>query len=101
MTAHMSAALRRGKLKPGMGDEFAKRVKAGAVPVLTKLPCFKAYCLVFGEEDTVMAVSLFTSKTAAEQSNAKLMPWIRENLGPLFASPTEATEGEVVISEVA
>ena len=48
-----------------------------------------------------MAVSLFTSKTAAEQSNAKLMPWIRENLGPLFASPTEATEGEVVISEVA
>ena len=83
MTAHMFAAIRRGKLKPGMADEFAKRVKAG------------------GEEDTVMAVSLFTSKTAAEQSNAKLMPWIRENLGPLFASPTEATEGEVVISEVA
>src|SRR5438132_8469098 len=98
MTAHMFAAIRRGKLKPGMADEFAKRVKAGAVPVLTKLPGFKAYYLVFGEEDTVMAVSLFTSKTAAEQSNAKLMPWIRENLGPPFASPTE---GEVVISEVA
>jgi len=49
----------------------------------------------------VMAVSLFTSRTAAEASNLKLMPWIRENLGPLFASPTEATEGEVVISEVA
>jgi hypothetical protein len=29
------------------------------------------------------------------------MPWIRENLGPLLASPTEATEGEVVISVVA
>ena len=101
MTAHMFAAIRRGKLKPGMADEFAKRVKGGAVPVLTKLAGFKAYYLVFGEEDTVMAVSLFTSKTAAEQSNAKLMPWIRENLGPLFASPTEATEGEVVISEVA
>src|SRR6266705_796028 len=99
--AQLFAAIRRGKLKPGMSDEFAKRVKAGALPVLTKLPGFKAYYLVFGEEDTVMAVSLFTSKTAAEQSNAKLMPWIRENLGPLFASPTEATEGEVVITEVA
>jgi hypothetical protein len=29
------------------------------------------------------------------------MPWIKENLGPLLASPTEATEREVVISEVA
>jgi hypothetical protein len=48
-----------------------------------------------------MAVSFFTSRTAAEQSNAQLMPWIKENLGPLFASPAEATEGEVVINEVA
>jgi hypothetical protein len=101
MTAHTFAAIRRGKLKPGMADEFVKRVKAGAVPALTKLPGFKAYYLVLGGDDTVMAVSLFTSKTAAEASNLKLMPWIRENLGPLFASPTEATEGEVVISEVA
>ena len=101
MTVQMFAAIRRGKLKPGMADEFVKRVKAGAVPVLTKRPGFKAYYLVLGGDDTVMAVSLFTSKTAAEASNLKLMPWIRENLGPLFASPTEATEGEVVISEVA
>jgi hypothetical protein len=101
MTDHTFAAIRRGKLKPGMAEEFAKRVRAGAVPILTKLPGFKAYYLVFGGEDTVMAVSLFTSKAAAEQSNAKLMPWIRENLGPLFASPTEATEGEVVITAVA
>ena len=101
MPDQMFAAIRRGKLKPGMADEFAKRVKAGAAPVLTKLPGFKAYYLVFGGEDTVMAVSLFTSKAAAEQSNAKLMPWIKENLGPLLASPTEAIEGEVVVSEVA
>jgi hypothetical protein len=72
--------------------------QSGAVPVLTKLPGFKAYYLVFGGEDTVMAVS---SKADAEASNAKLMPWIKENLGPLFASPTGATEGEVVISEAA
>jgi len=101
MTDRLFAAIRRGKLKPGMGDEFAKRVRAGAVPVLTRLPGFKAYYLVFGGEDMVMAVSLFTSRAAAEDSQARLMPWIKENLGPLLASPTEATEGEVVISEVA
>ena len=97
----MFAAIRRGKLKPGMADEFKKRVEADAVPVLTKLPGFKAYYLVFGADEAVMAVSLFTSKTAAEESNQKLMPWVRENLAPLLASPTEATEGEVVISRVA
>ena len=101
MAAQMFAAIRRGKLKPGMAEEFAKRVKAGAIPVLTNLPGFKAYYLVFGGDDVVMAVSLFTSRQAAEDSNATLMPSIKENLGPLLASPTEATEGEVVISEVA
>src|SRR5262245_5574089 len=100
MAAHDFAAIRRGKLKPGMGDEFVKRVRAGAVPVLTKLSGFKAYYLVRGADDAMMAVSVFTSKAAAEDSNQKLMPWIRENLGPLLASPTAATEGEVVISEV-
>ena len=51
-----------------MADEFAKRVKAGAVPVLTKLPGFKAYYLVFGEEDTVMAVSLFNQSVSAHST---------------------------------
>ena len=95
------AAIRRGKLKPGMGEEFAKRVKAGALPIMKKMAGFKAYYLVMGADDTIMAVSLFTNKAVAEASTQKLMPWIKENLGPLLASPTEAIEGEVVISDVA
>jgi hypothetical protein len=62
---------------------------------------FKAYYLVMGADDTVMALSLFTNKTVADESTQKLMPWIKENLGPLLASPTEVIDGEVVISEVA
>jgi hypothetical protein len=101
MAAQMFAAIRRGKVKPGMADEFAKRVKAGAPPVMKKMDGFKAYYLVIGADDTVMAVSLYTNKTVAEGSTQKLMPWIKENLGPLFASPPEAIDGEVVVSEVA
>jgi hypothetical protein len=29
------------------------------------------------------------------------MPWIKENLGPLLASPTESIDGTVVVSFVA
>jgi hypothetical protein len=34
MSGQLFAAIRRGKVKPGMADEFAKRVKAGALPVM-------------------------------------------------------------------
>ena len=99
--SRMFAAIRRAKLKPGMSGEFAKRVKAGALPVMKKMDGFKGYYLVAGSDDTIMAVSLFTNKAVAEGSTQKLLPWIKENLGPLMASPTEATDGEVIISEFA
>ena len=97
----MFAAIRRGKVKPGMADEFAKRVKAGALPVMKKMDGFKAYYLVAGADDTIIAVSLFTNRAVAETSTQTLMPWIKENLGPLLASPTEAVDGEVLVSDVA
>ncbi len=93
----MFAAIRRGKVKPGMADEFAKRVKAGALPVMQKMDGFKGYYLVVGGDDTIIAVSLFSNKAAAETSTQTLMPWIKENLGPLLASPTEAIDGMVVV----
>lgn len=81
-----------------MAREFAKRVEAGALPVMKKMEGFKAYYLVMGGEDTVFALSLFTNKAVAESSTEKLMPWIKENLGPLLASPPDPTDGEVLVA---
>jgi hypothetical protein len=94
---HTFAAIRLGKLKPGAGIEFAKRVRAGALPAMREMKGFKGYFLVLGADDTVVALSLFADKSAAETSTPKLMPWIRENLGPLLASGTQAIDGSVVI----
>jgi quinol monooxygenase YgiN len=98
MSDQLFAAIRRAKVKPGMADEFAKRVKAGALPVMQKMDGFKGYYLVAGADDTIIAVSLFTNKAVAQSSTQTLMPWIKENLGPLLASPTEAIDGMVVVS---
>jgi hypothetical protein len=98
--AELFAAIRRGKVKPGMGREFANRVEAGALPEMKKMDGFKAYYLILGADDTVIAVSLYTNKAVAEGSTQKLMPWIKENLGPLLASPTEAIDGMVAVSAV-
>jgi hypothetical protein len=96
--AQLFAAIRRGKVKPGMIAEFAKRVEAGALPAMKKMDGFKGYYLISGADDTVMAVSLFTNQAVAQSSTQTLMPWIKENLGPLLASPTEPFEGTVLIS---
>lgn len=99
--AELFAALRRGKVKPGMAEEFAKRVRAGALPAMRKMDGFKGYYLIMTGDDTVIAVSLYSNKAVAESSTQQLMPWIKENLGPLLASPPEPIDGEVVICEMA
>ena len=96
--AQLFAAIRRGKVKPGMAAEFAKRVEAGALPVLKTMDGFQGYYLISGADDTVVAVSLFTNQAVAQSSTQTLMPWIKENLGPLLASPTEPFEGTVLVS---
>jgi hypothetical protein len=98
MTTNLFAAIRRGKCKPGMAGEFAKRVKAGELPIMKKMDGFKAYYLIVGTDNTVIGMSLFTNRTAADGATRKLMPWIEENLGPLLATPTEAVDGEVVLT---
>lgn len=96
-SSHTFAAVRLGKLKSGAGEEFAKRVRASALPAMRQMAGFKGYFLILGGDDTVLAVSLFTDKSVAEASTPKLMPWIRENLGPLMAEPTQALDGRVAI----
>src|ERR1019366_8581072 len=48
MSDQLFAAIRRGKVKPGMAAEFAKRVEAGALPVMKKMDGFKGYYLIAG-----------------------------------------------------
>ncbi len=98
MAGQLFAAIRRGKVKPGMAAEFAKRVEAGALPVMRKMDGFKNYYLIGGSDDTIIAVSIFSDRSVAESSTQTLMPWIKENLGPLLASPTEPIEGVVLLS---
>ena len=55
--AQLFAEIRRGKVKPGMAQEFAKRVEAGALPVMKSMDGFKGYYLVFGADDTIIGTA--------------------------------------------
>jgi hypothetical protein len=84
----------------GHGGGIRQAVQAGALPVIKKMDGFKAYYLVSTGDDNIVAVSLFTNPAVAQSSTATLMPWIKENLGPLMASGTDPADGEVLIAEL-
>ncbi len=95
----MHAAIRQAKLKPGTAEEVLKKANEGAVPLITSQPGFKSYYLVLGDDGTITTVSIFADKAAAEACNAKLVDWIKQNIGPRLAGAPTAIEGRVAISK--
>jgi len=94
----MYASIRKGKIKPGtVIAEVVPLINSGAMPILSSISGFKAAYVVHSDDDTFTAISIFADRAAADQSNALILDWLRQNLGPLLAGPPEVTVGEVVV----
>ena len=93
----MYAAIRQAKAKPGMADELASRIKKGAIAIISNVPGFMGYYVVYAPDDTVTAISVFNDFAGAEESNRRALAWIDKNLGPLLEGPATATAGPVVV----
>ena len=57
----MYAAIRQGKAKAGMAEELTRRIKEGAIPIISDVEGFMAYYVVYAPDDTVTAISLFNT----------------------------------------
>ena len=55
----MYASIRQGKVKAGMAEELTRRIKEGAIPVISDVEGFMAYYVVYAPDDTVTAISIF------------------------------------------
>jgi hypothetical protein len=97
----MYAAIRQGKAKAGVAAELAARIKEGAIPIISDVPGFVAYYVVYAGDDTVTAISIFDSYLAAEESNKRGLAWIEDNLAPLLAGPASAVAGPVIVHTLA
>ena len=80
------APIRQGKAKAGMAEELARRVKEGAIPIISDVEGF--YCLLcsvcagrHGDGD----FSIFNDYAGAEESNRRALAWIEQSLTPLLA----------------
>lgn len=97
----MYAGIRQGKAKSGMAAELTHRIKEGVIPIISDVPGFMAYYVVYASDDTVTAISIFNDYAGAEESNRRALVWIEENLAPLLAGPATATAGPVIVHTLA
>ena len=97
----MFAAIRIGKAKSGMAEELARRIKEGAIPIISDVEGFMAYYVVYGPDDTVTAISIFNDYAGAEESNKRVVAWIEQSLAPLLVGPATAMAGPVIVHTLA
>lgn len=97
----MYAAIRQGKAKPGQAEELTARIKEGVIPVISNVPGFIAYFVVYAPTDVVTAIGVFDTFENAEESNTRALAWIDENLGPLLDGPVSAVAGPVIVHTLA
>jgi len=97
----MYAAIRQAKAKSGHAEELARIIKDGAIPIITDVPGFRAYYVVYAPDDTVTAISIFDNFAGAEESNKKGLAWIEQNLTPLMIGPATAVAGPVIVHTLA
>jgi hypothetical protein len=93
----MYAAIRQARAKTGTAEELARRIKEGAIPIISDVDGFMAYYVVYAGDDTVTAISLFNNHAGAEEANRRAMAWIDENLGPLLVGQATAVAGPVIV----
>jgi hypothetical protein len=95
------ASIRQGKAKAGMAEELTRRIKEGAIPIISDVEGFMAYYVVYAPDDTVTAISIFKDYAGAEESNKRALAWIEQNLTPLLAEPATAIAGPVIVHTLA
>ena len=84
-----------------MAEALTRRIKEGAIPIISDVEGFRGYYVVYAPDDAVTAISIFNDYSGAEESNRRAMAWIEQNLGPLLAEPATAIAGPVIVHTLA
>ncbi len=77
--------------------EVARRVGEGLVPILAKLPGFRAYYCFVGEDGRPVSVSIVESRAAAVAANARAREWVAANMRDLISDPPTVMMGTMLV----
>ena len=97
----MYAAIRQAKVKAGKSEELTRRIKEGAIPIISDVEGFRAYYVVYAGDDTVTSISLFNNFEGAEEANKRALAWVEQELSPLLVGQASAVAGPVIVHTLA
>ena len=93
----MFAVIRRYNTHEGAAEKIVERVRAGFVPLVSRLPGFVSYDCVRSTDGSFVSMSVFSSREAAEDSNRLASDWVHENLASLIRTAPVILSGEVMV----
>ena len=93
----MFAVIRRYNTHEGSAEKIMQRVRDGFVPLISNLPGFVSYDVVRSPDGTLLSVSVFESREAADASNRLASDWVHENLASLIRTAPVILSGDVMV----
>ena len=92
------SVIRRYQLLPDASmEDLVKRVKAGFVPIVSRIPGFQEYLFVDAGGGAHLTISLYDDPSGAEQSTRDAASWAALNVTALMEGPPQDTTGWVRI----
>ena len=93
----MFAVIRRYNTHVNSAQKIEQRVRDGFVPIISKLAGFISYDVVRSEDGSLVSVSVFETRQAADDSNRLASDWVHENLASLVRTAPVILCGDVIV----
>ena len=93
----MFAVIRRYNTHDNSAQKIEQRVRDGFVPIISRVPGFVSYDVVRSTDGTLLSVSVFETRQAAEDSNRLASDWVHENLASLIRTAPVILSGDVIV----
>ena len=95
----MYTVIRSYDLIPGTREDFIQRVQERLVPLLNRVPGFRAFTLMEAGDNNVTFISTFNKFSDAKASARITNDWHTEHLNVLIQSYTRIAAGEVRVQQ--
>ena len=96
----MYVSIRRAKTQEYSSDELVRRASEELLPLLKTVAGYISYDILMLEDESLMTISVFDSRDAAEKSNQVFASWAKGfDLGSLIEGTPELLLGEVVFHQ--
>jgi len=96
----MYVSIRRAKTQEYASDEIVRRASEELLPLLKTVTGYVSYDILMLEDESLMTISVFDSRDAAEKSNQIFASWAKGfDLGSLIEGTPELLVGEIVFRQ--